>query len=400
MRPMNVTPPDLSNYDISPDQGFLPSDPLEQLPDSLVLNHLGQELPKLLSARRVRQFIDGQRQLLPSIPTTWRAQDYRAAMRILSFAGHAYVWEVPERPAATLPAQLAQPWYDVALKLGRPPVLSYASYALDNWRRLDSAKPIQLDNIVLLQNFLGGLDEEWFVVIHVQIERQAGPGLAGLIRAMNGAASDKPDEVLAGLQSLAASQTAMRDTLLRMKERCDPYMYYNRVRPYIHAWKNSPALPHGLVYEGVTAYAGQPQQFRGETGAQSSIVPCLDAGLGISHVPDPLTIYLQEMREYMPPQHRAFLLAIEQATDEKGRPLLSGYIRDRRSHNPELWNAYCTCVDLLAQFREIHVGYADSYIHRQHQVHASNPSAVGTGGTPFMAYLQKHLDETKRVLAD
>ena len=400
MRPTNVTPLNLSNYDISPEQGFLPSDPLEQLPDSPMLNHLGHELPKLLSARMVRQFIDGQRQLLPSIPATWRDQDYRAAMRILSFAGHAYVWEVPDQPAATLPSQLAQPWYDVALKLGRPPVLSYASYALDNWRRLDPTKPIQLDNIVLLQNFLGGLDEEWFVVIHVQIERQAGPGLAGLIRAINGAAGDKPDEVLAGLQSLAAAQTAMRDTLLRMKERCDPYMYYNRVRPYIHAWKNNPTLPHGLVYEGVGAYAGQPQQFRGETGAQSSIVPCLDAGLGISHAPDPLTVYLQEMREYMPPQHQAFLRAIEQATDEKGRPLLAGYIRDRKSHNSELWNAYGTCVDLLAQFRDIHVGYADSYIHRQHQIHASNPSAVGTGGTPFMAYLQKHLDETKRGIVD
>ncbi|NOS78864.1 MAG: hypothetical protein HOP35_13050 [Nitrospira sp.] len=400
MGSQNFTPLVLSDYDISPDHGFLPHDPFEQLPDSPMLNHLGHELPKLLSARMVRQFIDGQRQLLPSIPATWRDQDYRAAMRILSFAGHGYVWEIPDQPAATLPPQLAQPWYDIALKLGRPPVLSYASYALDNWRRLDSAKPIQLDNIVLLQNFLGGLDEEWFVVIHIQIERQAGPGLTGLIRAMNGAAGDKPNEVFAGLRSLAAAQTAMRDTLLRMKERCDPYMYYNRVRPYIHAWKNSPTLPDGLVYEGVTAYAGQPQQLRGETGAQSSIVPCLDAGLGISHAPDPLTVYLQEMREYMPPQHRAFLLAIEQATDEKGKPLLSGYIRDRRSHNPELWNAYCTCVDLLAQFRDIHVGYADSYIHRQHQIHASNPSAVGTGGTPFMAYLQKHLDETKRVLAD
>ena len=390
----------LSDYGISIDQGFLPSDPLEQLLDSPTLNHLAHELPKLLSARRVRQFIDGQHQLLPSIPTTWRDQDYRAAMRILSFAGHAYVWETPDQPAATIPPQLARPWHEIALKLGRPPVLSYASYALDNWRRLDPARPIQLDNIVLLQNFLGGLDEEWFVVIHVQIERQAGPGLAGLIQAINGAASDKPDEVLAGLRSLAAAQTAMRDTLLRMKERCDPYMYYNRVRPYIHAWKNSPALPNGLVYEGVTAYAGQPQQFRGETGAQSSIVPCLDAGLGIIHAPDPLTVYLQEMREYMPPQHRAFLFAIEQTTDADGRPLLSGYIRDRRSHNSELWNAYGTCIDLLAQFREIHVGYADSYIHRQHQVHASNPSAVGTGGTPFMAYLQKHLDETRRAIVD
>lgn len=400
MRPTNVTPLSLSDYGISPDQGFLPADPLEQLPDSPLLNQLGHELPKLLSARMVGQFINGQRQLLPSIPTTWRDQDYRTAMRILSFAGHAYVWEAPDQPATTLPPQLAQPWHNVALKLGRPPVLSYASYALDNWRRLDPARPIQLDNIVLLQNFLGGLDEEWFVVIHVQIERQAGPGLAGLIRAMSGAAGDKPDEVLAGLQSLATAQTAMRDTLLRMKERCDPYMYYNRVRPYIHAWKNSPTLPDGLIYEGVTAYAEQPQQFRGETGAQSSIVPCLDAGLGISHAPDPLTVYLQEMREYMPPRHQAFLRAIEQKTDAGQRPLLSGYILDRRTHHPELWNAYRTCVDLLAQFREIHVGYADSYIHRQHQIHASNPSAVGTGGTPFMAYLQKHLDETKRAIVD
>lgn len=400
MRTRQFAPLALSDFGVSPDQGFLPPDPLEQLPDSPMLNQLGQELPKLLSARMVRQFIDEQRQLLPSIPATWRDRDYRAAMRIFSFAGHAYVWEAPEQPAAALPAQLAQPWHDIAVKLGRPPVLSYASYALDNWRRLNPARPIQLDNIVLLQNFLGGLDEEWFVVIHVQIECQAGPGLAGLIQAINGAASNKPDDVLDGLQRLAAAQTEMRNTLLRMKERCDPYMYYNRVRPYIHAWKNSPTLPQGLVYEGVTAYAGRPQQFRGETGAQSSIVPCLDAGLGVSHAPDPLTVYLQEMREYMPPQHRTFLSAIEQSTDEKNRPLLSAYIRDRRSDNPNLWRSYCTCVDLLAQFREIHVGYADSYIHRQHQIHASNPSAVGTGGTPFMAYLQKHLDETRRALVD
>ena len=400
MRSHQSAPLSLSDFGVSPDQGFLPPDPLDQLPDSPMLIQIGQELPKLLSARRVRQFIDEQRQLLPSIPATWQDRDYRAAMRIFSFAGHAYVWEAPEQPAAALPAQLAQPWHDIAVKLGRPPVLSYASYALDNWRRLDPARPIQLDNIVLLQNFLGGLDEEWFVVIHVQIERQAGPGLAGLIQAINGAASNKPDDVLDGLQRLAAAQTEMRNTLLRMKERCDPYMYYNRVRPYIHAWKNSPTLPQGLVYEGVTAYAGRPQQFRGETGAQSSIVPCLDAGLGVSHAPDPLTVYLQEMREYMPPQHRTFLSAIEQSTDEKNRPLLSAYIRDRRSDNPNLWRSYCTCVDLLAQFREIHVGYADSYIHRQHQIHASNPSAVGTGGTPFMAYLQKHLDETRRALVD
>jgi indoleamine 2,3-dioxygenase len=391
-------PLSLSDYEIAPEQGFLPQDPCENLPDCATLNHLGHELPKLLSARRVRRFIDGQRELLPSVPPTWRTEDLRAAMRILSFAGHAYVWEVPDQPIGLLPPQLAKPWHEVARRLGRPPVLSYASYALDNWRRLDRTQPIQLDNIVLLQNFLGGLDEEWFVVVHIQIEREAGSGLAGLLQAIHGAAMDKGNEVLLGLTSLASAQTTMRNTLLRMKERCDPYVYYNRVRPYIHGWKNSPTLPDGLVYGGVDSYAGQPQQFRGETGAQSAIVPCFDAGLGVTHAPGPLTVYLHEMRDYMPPRHRSFLEALENATDDLGRPLLAGYVRDRKSRNPTLWTAYCACIDLLAQFREIHIGYADNYIFSQHQAHASNPTAVGTGGTPFMQYLQKHLDETKQVI--
>jgi indoleamine 2,3-dioxygenase len=55
---------------------------------------------------------------------------------------------------------------------------------------------------------------------------------------------------------------------------------------------------------------------------------------------------------------------------------------------------------LLRQFREIHVGYAERYIFLQHQAHASNPTAVGTGGTPFMTYLAKHLDETKPIIQD
>ena len=332
-------PLSLSEFEISPEQGFLPQDPREEVTDCVALNELGHALPKLLSARMVRSFIDGQRTLLPSIPSSWQEQDYRAAMRILSFAGHAYVWESPDHPAASLPVQLARPWYEVAQRLGRPPVLSYASYALDNWRRLETSKPIALDNIVLLQNFLGGLDEEWFVVVHVQIERQAGSGLGGLVQAMNGAGLDCEADVLTGLRALAASQAEMRDTLLRMKERCDPYVYYTRVRPYIHGWKNNPTLTEGLFYSGVAAYGGRPQPFRGETGAQSSIVPCLDAGLGISHAPDPLTVYLQEMRDYMPPRHRAFLHSLGQAVDDRGRPLLSGYVRDRKAQTPELWTA-------------------------------------------------------------
>ncbi|GKS57277.1 hypothetical protein YTPLAS18_08040 [Nitrospira sp.] len=395
MHPQPVLSLTLDEYGVSPEHGFLPPDPLVELQDCSKLSYLGRELPKLLTTRNVRRYIDEQSSLLPMIPDSWHDQDLRAAMRVLSFVGHAYVWEVPDQPATRLPLQLARPWVEVARRLGRPPVLSYASYALDNWRRLDSASPIQLDNIVLLQNFLGGQDEEWFIVIHIEIEREAGPGLAGLLRALHGARTDKADEVSEGLESLRRSQLAMRDTLLRMKERCDPYVYYTRVRPYIHGWKDNPALPDGLTYEGIEETSGHMHRLRGETGAQSSIVPCLDAGLGITHAPDPLTIYLQEMRDYMPPRHRLFLESLEKTTDTQHRPLLASYVQSYRTSYPHLWADYVSCVDLLAQFREIHIGYADHYIHRQHQSHTSNPTAIGTGGTPFMEYLQKHLEETK-----
>ena len=48
-------PLSLADFEISPERGFLPSDPCETLSDCPMLNHLGREMPKLLSARRVRQ---------------------------------------------------------------------------------------------------------------------------------------------------------------------------------------------------------------------------------------------------------------------------------------------------------------------------------------------------------
>jgi indoleamine 2,3-dioxygenase len=403
-RPMKSSSPmplSLAEFDISPERGFLPlADPIDHLADEVILSRIGEDLPKLLTARQLRRLIQDRKDIMGPVGDDWGLDKFRWAMRTLSFAAHAYVWEDPDHPAGILPPVLACPWYEVARQLGRPPVLSYASYALQNWRRLDSHRPIELGNIVLQQNFLGGLDEEWFVLIHIEIEAEAGAGLAGLVRAHNAARENKLDDVLEGLAVLARAQEAMRETLLRMPERCDPYIYYSRVRPYIHGWKNSPALPDGLVYEGVAAYQEKPQLFRGETGAQSSIVPALDAGLGIRHADDPLTQYLMEMRDYMPPRHRAFITALEQQVDEQRRPRLYGYIHDRRLKHPELWKAYCACVDLLGQFREIHVGYAERYIFRQHQSHASNPTAVGTGGTPFMTYLTKHLEETKQIIQD
>ncbi len=313
--------------------------------------------------------------------------ELRRAMALLSYLGHAYVWG-GSQAADVLPARLAVPWHAVAGRLGRPPVLSYASYALDNWIRFDTAMEPELGNIALIQNFLGGEDEEWFILIHVDIERRAAPAIRRLPVAQELARERAHEKLTDELEGIAQALDGMVATMRRMPERCDPYIYYRRVRPYIHGWRNHPDLPNGLVYEGVEEYDGKPKQIRGETGAQSTIVPCLDAVLGVEHQEDILRTYLMEMREYMPSRHRAFLESLEAA----------GSIRSqvRKSKSPALIRVYDRCVALVEEFRSIHLQYAATYIHKQAQTDSKNPHAVGTGGTPFMRYLKKHRDETSR----
>jgi indoleamine 2,3-dioxygenase len=347
---------------------------------------MGRELPKLLMSGKVRSFIKDT----PLLDATRLRDDgeRRRAMVILSFLGHAYVWGEKET-ASSIPACLALPWHQLARMLGRPPVLSYASYALDNWRRLDPNRPIDLGNIALLQNFLGGQDEEWFVVVHVAIEAKAGPALAAIVAAQRAVINDQPEVVESQLATIARTLEAMHEILLRMPERCDPYVYFRRVRPYIHGWANHPSLPAGVIYEGVEDYGGRAQSFRGETGAQSSIIPALDAALGIAHAEDILRRYLKEMRDYMPPKHRAFIETVEAG------PSVRDYVLRHRGAHPRLRDAYKAAVDGIELFRSTHLEYARNYIVKQSQGGKRNPTDVGTGGTPFVPYLKKHRAETR-----
>ncbi|NIO03669.1 MAG: hypothetical protein GTN74_03375 [Proteobacteria bacterium] len=379
----------LTDFDLS--RGFLPSeDPLMRLPGSFdKWEEIAGNLPKILTTDKIRQVVES----LPPFETSELVEkrEFERAMVILSYLGHAYVWGAPN-PPNRIPRQLAVPWYEVSRQLGRPPVLSYSSYALNNWRRFDPGGPIALGNISLIQNFLGGLDEEWFILIHVDIEAKAQPALSSIVSAQEAVRSGHISALEGYLTTTASSLNLMCQTLDRMPENCDPYIYYTRVRPYIHGWKDNPGLPEGLLYEGVQAYREKPQKFRGETGAQSSIIPSLDAALGIDHKDDPLRAYLMEMRDYMPPKHREFIQTIEQG------PSIRVFVIENREHHPGLRESYNRCVRLIERFRARHLEYAGRYIQKQSQHHPSNPTEVGTGGTPFMVYLKKHRDETSTHL--
>ena len=225
-------------------------------------------------------------------------------------------------------------------------------------------------------------------MVHVDIEIKAGPALVASLDAQSAVQRYEPSELISHLRVIAESLGNMNQTLSRMVEHCDPYIYYHRVRPFIHGWKDNPALPYGLMYQGVDEFQGCPQMLRGETGAQSSIIPSLDAALGVTHEEDPMRPYLLEMRQYMPPAHSAFIDTLERG------PSVRDLVMEQRCDFPGLGDVYNKCLKGLGTFRSQHLEYAASYIHQQSRPAPSNPTEVGTGGTPFIPYLKKHLEET------
>ena len=383
---MSGQPVKLSDFGLSEEFGYMQHvDPATTLPPgNEAWDEMGKNLPKYLMGTNFRQRVKE----LPAfkIETLKTDGEIRRAFLILSYIGQAYQWSDNE-PAHVLPAVLAKPWYEVGKLVGRPPILSYTSYSIDNWYLLDKKGPIECGNIALLQCFLGGQDEEWFILIHIEIEKKAGKALKAIEDSQKAVAAQDLDALEKALTNLRDGIKAMYDVLARMPERCDPYVYFHRVRPYIFGWKNNPSLPNGVVYEGVEEYQGKGQTFRGETGAQSAIVPALDAVLGIVHEQDQLRDYLMEMRQYMPPMHVKFIEAAE-----NGPSVRNFVMACNKESIKKLFNE---SVELVADFRALHLEYAGTYIHAQSQKTPGNPSAVGTGGTPFMVYLRKHRDETR-----
>jgi len=372
--------PDPQKFMVWPDRGFLPKpDPLEKLPqDYGLINDLAKDMPLLLRTRQLRLELDR----LPIIDLSkLRGDQIACAMRSYSFFASAYVYATGEETAKHIPRGVAVPLRYLSKRLFRKPILSYDSYGPQNWRRVNKDGPIALGNIEVIQNFLGGPDENGFILVHVEIEANASRALCGAPNAQKLALEDNPHDLCASLWEISHSIERMYYPLLKMPVLCNPNIYYAQVRPYIHAFKS-------IIYEGVDEYNGEPQNFLGETGAQSAIVPCLDAMLGIEHANDHLSKYLTEMRKYIPKTHRAFIAKLE-----LNKFALRGYILGHSNYS-FLRDPYNKCVYWLWQFRKKHLEYANTYIHRQAQTSPDNPTSHGTGGTPFMEYLLKHVDET------
>ncbi|MGB1254158.1 MAG: hypothetical protein ACPG8W_26340 [Candidatus Promineifilaceae bacterium] len=369
---------DLAAYDVDPERGFLPAeDPLIELPPEFAeWNHLGAELPYLLLTGRVRSTLVNMQ--TPDLSLLKTNGELERAMQILSYLGMAYIWgEQP--PIDTVPAAIAVPWAAVADRLGRPPIVTHCSAVLNNWRRIDKGEGISAENIANIQHFLGGMDEQWFFTATVALEAIGAAALQPLVDAKAAANSGDVDTMARSLAIVRDVFKKVTVALLRTYERCDPHIFYYRIRPFLAGWNVD-----GLIFEGVSE---TPLKLNGASAAQSSLIQAYDAALGIEHLHPETQPFLTMMRDFMPPNHRRFV------EDLGAGASVYDFVQANKTESPQLADVFDQCIDELDEFRRTHQELAVRFVLKA--ARDGGEDGLGTGGTSFVPFLAEARKETK-----
>ncbi|KAI8335973.1 hypothetical protein BC941DRAFT_429920 [Chlamydoabsidia padenii] len=386
--------PTLPMFTVGAHNGFLPrQDPLTVLPDEF------KRLESLLQ-RMPLQLLDGQPGLLASgqfgeaveeelpLYDVDQIEDQHllsALFRDYSFAASAYLLEPCDvlyrqrkeygLGRKILPMNIAVPLNKVAKKIHSKPFLEYAlSYILYNYKRLNPLGNLTYDNLALIRSFAGSKSEKGFILNHVTMVSHT-PKLVKYATGALDAAANKDrtrfDQQLAGLNE---TYETINNEMEMMWSRSLPGDYIN-FRTFIMGTKNQPMFPDGVIYEGVS---DQPVVYRGESGANDSIVPLGDNLLQISMPENPLTVVLKDFRSYRPTNHREFL---EYVQDRANKVDLKGFALQ----DPNSAVLYLSNVDQIRAFRHRHWNFTKEYIIK----YTDHP--VATGGSPIVTWLPNQL---------
>lgn len=369
-----------SCWDITAEHGFLiHPDPIHDLGavdsglDDVTVEHIetiASDLPDLIADGYIRE-------VLENLPI----YDFSVVMRddpriierlhmLYTYFASAYI-HMGGTPTHHLTETVAVPVVYLSEQVKRLPMLTYAGMVLNNWKRLNPAKGLTIDNLEVLQTFTDLYDEQWFFLVHIAIEARAGQLLDALRRALVAVKADDTQAVLACLRDIRTGLVDVVKIFHRMPDHCDPDRYYQQIRQPLFGLTD-------VIFERVPQFKNQPQTFMGGSGAQSTIIPAVLATLGVQHQHSHLTHYLTAIRSYMPQEHQDF---VDRLTTQDLREYCKLYLH--------LQDAYNHCLQQMMTFRRAHFYYARTYIFEK------STEAVGTGGTAFMEFLNVLIQETE-----
>lgn len=210
-----------------------------------------------------------------------------------------------------------------------------------------------------------------------------GRQVAATLKVLEAAGKKDRPAFLAALKELHAVLATINEVMDTMWARSAP-QDYQKLRTFIMGIKDQSMFPNGVLYEGVDK---EPRFYRGESGANDSIIPTCDSVLQLPFPENPLTEILKDFRTYRPVNHTAFLAHVFDRATEVG-------VREfaLQDANTALW--YLANVDRVREFRMRHWNFTKEYIIRR----SSHP--VATGGSPITTWLPNQLASVLRQMEE
>ncbi|KAL2042098.1 hypothetical protein N7G274_005286 [Stereocaulon virgatum] len=268
---------------------------------------------------------------------------------------------------------------DNVIRSGFKPFMEYAgSYALFNYRMADPSLGMAYSNLRLIRAFEHGLDptssEAGFVLVHIDMVKHSGQLVKGAVNSLKACSTGDREAFNDGLEGVVKALVEVNAVMDGMWKKSKPNDYTS-FRTFIFGITKQSMFPHGVVYEGVSEEA---MSFRGESGANDSMIPLCDNLLEISMPDTPLTEILNDFRSYRPGNHRQFLEWVKDRAQDVGiRKYAMG---DRASAV-----LYLHALNQVRDFRWRHWCFTREYILKK----TSHPTA--TGGSPIILWLPNQL---------
>ena len=402
---------------VNPDNGFLPkSAPLKTLPEKYlavqdICNrlHVSQEDGSSGILGVPNQIVDEVAGLPNLVDEVQKETDpfiLQALFRAYSFLTSAFTLELSYQefkksgnygPARRfLPKQVAQPFVAVSAKLDVFPWMDYHySYSLGNYVKKDDNGSLNWENLGMAVKFAGTSDEIGFIMLHVYINELSPSLISSLYQVAEGVKENDVEKINSGLE---LNYKTIREMNSRRREmwKASNHKNYNDFRIFIMGIKgNDELFGDGLVYEG--CFNDEPQNFRGQTGAQDDIIPTQDIFSGVmAYYPEnKLTSYLMELREYRPKCVQAFFNDLQELFANK-----TVFNHLVETDNLEGLGLLWLIVDEIYRFRNGHWQFVQKYIMENTRYEKA------TGGTPITSWLinqieacLKYQDDIRQALA-
>lgn len=243
-----------------------------------------------------------------------------------------------------------------------------------NWKRLNKSRGMDYDNLGLIRRLHGGAAESGFILVHVAMVAHTGNQVRNTDRVIKAAEKKNRQELDAALADYLDNLRTINRVMDSMWARSDPNDYM-KLRTFIMGTKDQPMFPKGVIYEGVSE---QPQTYRGESGANDSIIPTCDNLFDLNFPSNPMTGILLDFRQYRPNTHEVFLNEVKSRSQ-------GAKVKEFSLSDPNSAVLFLANVDMVREFRMRHWNLTKEYIIR----HTDHP--VATGGSPITTWLPNQL---------